>query len=416
MQVDFAGTYGGGHNKAPSIASLQAAAEAERQAQLAKQQMTGTNAKKPGDIITAKRNHDRGESMFLHGKNSSTQKAATKKWKALPGESSIPPSPTVVGSEVQRIEILEWRTKADEKGKKFVSYVVTVHTRTGYHWTIEKRYNEFQSFHKRMNELRTLARQGNGRGYREAAQAAAYRAEDNIYEKLEETTFPPGSFFGKFSQETLEKRRQAFETYLGKLLEFNPRPPDLNRFLETPQNLMAKGIGLLSPRSIKPNKWNGVKEELPEPPAKTMDDFKLLKVIGKGAFGKVYLVREKDSSHLFALKVLKKVDIRRKNQDEHTKMERAVMGAITHPFIVTLRYAFQNADRLFMVTDYCQGGELFFHLQKRKRFTQSVAAFYAGELVQAIEVRFLLTPSRSLASSKMLQRVANPPFPPVPPV
>lgn len=62
------------------------------------------------------------------------------------------------------------------------------------------------------------------------------------------------------------------------------------------------------------------------------------------------------------MKVLKKDYIIRKNQVEHTKTERSVLGVVHHPFIVGLNMAFQTADKLFFVLDYCSGGELFFHL------------------------------------------------------
>ena len=68
------------------------------------------------------------------------------------------------------------------------------------------------------------------------------------------------------------------------------------------------------------------------------------------------------------MKVLKKDYIIRKNQVEHTKTERSVLGYIHHPHIVGLHKAFQTADKLFFVLDYCAGGELFFHLGKVGRF------------------------------------------------
>ena len=81
-----------------------------------------------------------------------------------------------------------------------------------------------------------------------------------------------------------------------------------------------------------------------------------------GSFGKVFLVRDKSKHTLYALKVLKKSYIIQKNQIEHTKTERSVLGYIHHPYIVGLIMAFQTSDKLFFVLDYCAGGELFFHL------------------------------------------------------
>lgn len=72
-------------------------------------------------------------------------------------------------------------------------------------------------------------------------------------------------------------------------------------------------------------------------------------------------------------------------QVEHTKTERSVLGYVHHPFIVGLTMAFQTADKLFFVLDYCSGGELFFHLGKVGRFTEDRARFYAAQISLALE-------------------------------
>ncbi len=99
----------------------------------------------------------------------------------------------------------------------------------------------------------------------------------------------------------------------------------------------------------------------------------------------MFLVRDKANGNLYAMKVLKKDYIKKKNQIEHTRTERAVLGNVRHPFIVGLNMAFQTADKLFFVLDYCSGGELFFHLGKVGRFTEERAKFYAAQIVLALE-------------------------------
>lgn len=116
-----------------------------------------------------------------------------------------------------------------------------------------------------------------------------------------------------------------------------------------------------------------------------LEAFHIIKVIGKGSFGKVFLVREKASRKIYAMKVLKKEYIIRKNQVEHTKTERNVLGYVHHPFIVGLHMAFQTADKLFFVLDYCAGGELFFHLGKVGRFPEQRAKFYTAQITCALE-------------------------------
>ena len=84
-------------------------------------------------------------------------------------------------------------------------------------------------------------------------------------------------------------------------------------------------------------------------------DFHLLKVIGKGSFGKVLLVRKRDTDAVYAMKVLHKANVIKRNQVEHTMTERSVLEYIRHPFIVALRYAFQTKHKLYFVLDYMPG-------------------------------------------------------------
>ena len=117
-------------------------------------------------------------------------------------------------------------------------------------------------------------------------------------------------------------------------------------------------------------------------------DFDLLKVVGKGAFGKVMLVRKKANAgagQIYAMKVLKKSVISAKGQVEHTKSERSILCEIRHPYIVRLRFAFQSDDKLYLVTDYYNGGSLFYHLRKSRAFSEERAKFYAAELLSALD-------------------------------
>lgn len=100
--------------------------------------------------------------------------------------------------------------------------------------------------------------------------------------------------------------------------------------------------------------------------------------------GKVFLVNEKLTNTIYALKVLRKDNIINRNQVEHTKTERSVLGYASHPFIVGMKMAFQSKDKLYFVLDYCAGGELFFQLGKIGKFPENRAQFYAAEIVCAI--------------------------------
>jgi len=116
-----------------------------------------------------------------------------------------------------------------------------------------------------------------------------------------------------------------------------------------------------------------------------LDDFQLLKVLGKGSYGKVMLVRHKSEATVFAMKMLRKDNVVKRNQVEHTKTERSVLEAVSHPFIVNLHYAFQTPKKLYIVLEYCAGGELFFHLSRAGRFSEGRCKFYAAEILLALE-------------------------------
>lgn len=96
----------------------------------------------------------------------------------------------------------------------------------------------------------------------------------------------------------------------------------------------------------------------------SLEDFETIRFIGKGCFGKVYQVKYKKSGMIYAMKVLKKKLIKAQDQVSNTKTERKVLETVTHPFIVSLRYAFQSAENLYLITDYYNGGELFLHLRR----------------------------------------------------
>uniref|UniRef100_H9GUU8 Protein kinase domain-containing protein n=1 Tax=Anolis carolinensis TaxID=28377 RepID=H9GUU8_ANOCA len=94
--------------------------------------------------------------------------------------------------------------------------------------------------------------------------------------------------------------------------------------------------------------------------------FELLKVLGQGSFGKVFLVRKitpPDNGQLYAMKVLKKATLKVRDR-VRTKMERDILVEVNHPFIVKLHYAFQTEGKLYLILDFLRGGDLFMRLSK----------------------------------------------------
>eukprot|EP01135_Chromosphaera_perkinsii_P002157 Nk52_evm91s217 gene=Nk52_evmTU91s217 len=118
----------------------------------------------------------------------------------------------------------------------------------------------------------------------------------------------------------------------------------------------------------------------------SMKDFEMMKVIGKGSFGKVLMARHKETDKICAIKVLTKKSIKARNEVKHIMNERNVLlKNLQHPFLVGLHYSFQSQDKLYFVLTYVNGGELFFHLQKDKAFPESRTKFYAAEITSALE-------------------------------
>lgn len=288
--------------------------------------------------------------------------------------------------------------------KRYTAFTIELRTHGGLVWVVERRFSQFYKLN----------------------QVLKHR-----YDELKLFKFPPKRWFSSFATQTVEQRRRVFERYLQELLCLQPRPVELNTFLDINAHVWGSPGGM----GLQANQRAGLSSAIPPAtPAQHatagasagagasgnrsstagashtgagaagpndraaaaegllrlargelgLDDFELLKVLGKGSFGKVFLVRLLVTGELYAMKVLKKSDVVRRRQVEHTKAERRIMGGVDHPFIVSLRFAFQSAYKLYMVTDYCRGGELFFHLKKFRCFPETMVRFFVAELVLAL--------------------------------
>jgi serine/threonine protein kinase len=255
------------------------------------------------------------------------------------------------GSCIRKAAVVSARTKATKTGT-YTVYVIKIFTRSGRYWIVERRYSEFRRLHE------TMRRQ---------------------VDKLSRLFFPRRRVFFNMKTAIIKERQQAFQRYLETLLGLVPGDNQVRAFLEVEkhcQDELAVGPGgsLLGP--LGPQKV-------------TIKDFDLVKVIGQGSFGKVFLVRRvgvgNDRHVVYAMKVLKKAEIRQRNQLENMHSERRILAHLQHPFVVSLKFAFQSTDKLYLVTDYCAGGELFFHLKRLKSFTPDLMRFYCAELLLALE-------------------------------
>jgi tRNA A-37 threonylcarbamoyl transferase component Bud32 len=113
--------------------------------------------------------------------------------------------------------------------------------------------------------------------------------------------------------------------------------------------------------------------------------FDVLKLLGVGAFGKVILVQHRFQKQSYAMKVISKNLLRKKNNVQYMKSERDILTKIQHPFLVSLQFAFQSETKLFLIMDFLAGGELFLHLRRRGLISEHEVQFYAGEIILALE-------------------------------
>ncbi|KAF8848621.1 Pkinase-domain-containing protein [Acephala macrosclerotiorum] len=200
-------------------------------------------------------------------------------------------------------------------------------------------------------------------------------------------------------------QQQAYASAPGQYQEMKPAAntehqnlPTINNLINPPQN---DGSSQSKTEQAPSNPSNG-QTQLPETQAKSMQampqsqvrvtkgkyslgDFEILRTLGTGSFGRVHLVQSKHNSRFYAVKVLKKAQVVKMKQVEHTNDERRMLQEVKHPFLITLWGTFQDSKNLYMVMDFVEGGELFSLLRKSQRFPNPVAKFYAAEVTLALE-------------------------------
>lgn len=116
-----------------------------------------------------------------------------------------------------------------------------------------------------------------------------------------------------------------------------------------------------------------------------VNDFELLTIIGRGAFGEVRLCREKKSGNIYAMKKLKKSEMLMRGQVEHVIAERNLLAEVASHCIVKLYYSFQDAEFLYLIMEYLPGGDMMTLLMREDTLTENVAKFYIAQSVLAIE-------------------------------
>jgi len=280
-----------------------------------------------------------------------------------PSPSTPPPPPLTNNNKDLGISVPESQTLSNDtkNSKKFTVYKVLVKTPEK-SFFIFRRYNEFHQLYDKLKK---------------------------VYPELH-LKLPGKKLFGNnFDPEFIKMRREGLNDFVCKILNIKSvsSNPDVREFLQLDNprnasiNLDEDDDSVESVTTDLEKVDLGQSESTKAKPS----DFSFLKVIGKGSFGKVLLAKHKVEESYFAIKVLHKAAIRKRNEARHIMAERNVLlQNVKHPFLVGLHYSFQTSDKLYFVLDYVNGGELFFHLQRERYFPEHRARFYAAEIGSAI--------------------------------
>ncbi|ETM03470.1 AGC protein kinase [Phytophthora nicotianae] len=277
------------------------------------------------------------------------------------------------GARAEFIKIGSHGFAYDASNRLYTVYAIEMRcVQSGATWVIYRRYQQFKELNDRLRPMGVRV-----------------------------PLLPPKKLLGSFEPDFIAKRQSELSNWLRCLLNYdrvdqsakNPHlVEEVRKFLtskaDQPPLLLDRlplkrsrffGASLADDGDDENNRLSTGKQNV------SLQDFKMIQVIGRGSFGKVVLVGHKTTKKLYAMKILSKENIVKRKQVEHTRTERRVLGCTRHPFIVGLHYAFQTAQRLYFVLDYCPGGELFYHLSRMKKLPEHMACFYAAEITLALE-------------------------------
>ncbi|UJR16199.1 hypothetical protein I4U23_003109 [Adineta vaga] len=275
------------------------------------------------------------------------------------------------------LRVVDAQTSA-ENGRKFTKYKVSVNY-NGREWEIWRRYKEFNTLNEKLRRVRSDLKLSGRRLFGDSFEPDfILKRQHGLDEYVQQITINPQlvnspdfiEFFGlsvSSSNGSGQSTTGASSTNNGNDTTARTNVDEAEESSNSSDTTNRVNLGKTEKTSVKP------------------DDFEFRTCIGKGSFGKVYLARHKTEDMIYAVKVVSKALIKRKREERHIMAERDVLVKNTrHPFLVSLQYSFQTPDKLYFVMDFVNGGELFFHLQQERAFSEQRARFYAAEITSAI--------------------------------
>merc|ERR1719233_181758 len=217
----------------------------------------------------------------------------------------------------------------------------------------------------------------------------------------------PGFGFGNPPKKTIEHAATMKRYALAKLEEIGARDEKLNNQsavrrvnkIKLDESSMGQKLSeqkaeeALIARKVKAMKLESrrkhqnllrMREQQKAKKKVNVENFRTVKIIGRGAFGEVRVVVKKDDKKVYAMKTMRKKDMIDKNQVEHIKAERDILSAAENPWLVRLLFSFQDDAFLYLVMEYCGGGDLMTILMREDILSEKDTRFYMSELAQAI--------------------------------
>ncbi|KAH9049594.1 AGC/NDR protein kinase [Lactarius hengduanensis] len=228
---------------------------------------------------------------------------------------------------------------------------------------------------------RTLSRSSSKQDIKSSRPSSAQSSKPADYVYFDRTT-------AAFSDDAVPRAKAAqlklehyYKVAVDAAIERNTRRVELERRLQTDTMLSDE-------RKQRQLMQHGKKESTFLRLRRTklgLDNFRTVKVIGKGAFGEVRLVQKTDTGKIYAMKTLKKEEMLKKDQLAHVRAERDVLAESNSHWVVQLFYSFQDPSYLYLIMEFLPGGDLMTMLIKYDTFSEDVSRFYMAECVLAIE-------------------------------
>ncbi|XP_076370067.1 serine/threonine-protein kinase tricornered-like isoform X2 [Tachypleus tridentatus] len=190
----------------------------------------------------------------------------------------------------------------------------------------------------------------------------------------------------RFSGHTLDKATKAkvhLENYYSNLISQHLERKSRYEKLEE----SMKDEGLSEQQKIEKRNQHAIKETeflRLKRSRLGVEDFEPLKVIGRGAFGEVRLVQKKDTGHVYAMKILRKADMLKREQVAHVRAERDILVEADHQWVVKMYYSFQDSINLYLIMEFLPGGDMMTLLMKKDTLSEEATQFYIAETALAI--------------------------------